>query len=414
MLISNNFSPHPDAMKNQKFFRNIQTDSVMDTVSLREIQSEITKLKNKLTPKIINYLAILSVLSFPISLYRTVETEWFELTTLLHYSVFFLAGVLFLSRHHVDHKVVIYYLVYSGLIFSSTEFLAFGFMGIGELSAAFTVMVSFFYLDKRITILVTIIASSFYFISMNNFVIQQQALPVPAADFLKSPVNWLAIYFNAAVFFFFIGICTECVHKKMINLGKALREKSIKIEEQNKRIEYLANHDQLTGLPSHRIVGDKLQQAMDAAKQNGHRSALLFLDLDGFKAVNDTHGHEAGDVLLKKIASRIKHTVSDGDNACRIGGDEFLIIISQITNEDCLKKICTDLIDSIAKPVHFKDTSLTVGASIGAAVYPTCANNAKDLRAKADELMYQVKRSGKNNYRIARIATSSQPQLICS
>ena len=198
----------------------------------------------------------------------------------------------------------------------------------------------------------------------------------------------------------------------MIGLGNALREKSLKIEEQNKKIEYLANHDQLTGLPSLRLAGDQLQQAMDEAQKYGHKVALLFMDLDGFKMINDTLGHEAGDELLITVADRIRSTISVQDSACRVGGDEFLIIIHTVHAEGSLKKICADLIEAISAPVRYQETSVTVGASIGAAIYPTCADNANDLRAKADKLMYQVKKSGKNNYKIGSQAALSKAQVV--
>lgn len=398
-------------MKNRFFLQGVLSNGVMDSVSLQEIQSQLNTLKNKLTPTVINYIIVLAVLSLPISLYRTVETDWHGVSTVLHCSIFVFAVALYLWRYHVDHKVVIFYLLYAGLVFTSTEFLAFGIMGIGELSAAFTVMLSLFYLDRRITILVALIASAFYFIAMNDYVLQQQAYILPAEDILRSPVNWIAIYFNACVFVFFIGICTECVHKKMIGLGNALREKSLKIEEQNKKIEYLANHDQLTGLPSLRLAGDQLQQAMDEAQECGHKAALLFMDLDGFKKINDTLGHEAGDELLKTVADRVRDTLSEHDSACRVGGDEFLIIIHTVHSEESLKKTCADLIEAISAPVRYQETFVTVGASIGAAVYPICADNTNDLRAKADKLMYQVKKSGKNNYKLGSQAAVCESQV---
>jgi len=163
----------------------------------------------------------------------------------------------------------------------------------------------------------------------------------------------------------------------------------------------LANTDSLTGLPTNRVATDRLNMAINIAKRDKSRVALLYLDLDGFKAVNDTLGHDAGDEVLKTVSTRILSAVRCSDTACRIGGDEFLIILPSIKTLSCIEDTCTRLIDIVGEKVHYNNQDLIVGVSIGVALFPDHANDITSLRIKADETMYIVKQEGKNNFKIA-------------
>ncbi len=175
----------------------------------------------------------------------------------------------------------------------------------------------------------------------------------------------------------------------------------LELKNLRSRIEHLANHDTLTDLPTLRLASDRLDVAINHAKRGGEKVALLFLDLDGFKQVNDTHGHEAGDAILQSVAQRILHVIRSSDTGCRIGGDEFLVILGGLTDDRPAKEVCRRLIESIGEKVIYKDTELTVGVSIGAALYPDHASDSTSLRRRADDVMYKVKNSGKNNYLFA-------------
>jgi len=133
-----------------------------------------------------------------------------------------------------------------------------------------------------------------------------------------------------------------------------------------------------------RIVDKRIKETLKHAEQNKHQFALLFLDLDGFKFINDAYGHDAGDEVLKQVAKRVSSAIRSSDTAFRLGGE----------------KLCERLIHNISAPLSYKGIGLNVGVSIGAALYPSSANNASNLRFRADELMYQVKKTGKNNFLI--------------
>jgi diguanylate cyclase (GGDEF)-like protein/PAS domain S-box-containing protein len=168
------------------------------------------------------------------------------------------------------------------------------------------------------------------------------------------------------------------------------------------KIRHLANHDELTGLPTLRLGKDRLLSAIALARRNKSSVALLFLDLDGFKAVNDGMGHKAGDQVLKEVAKRLTHSIRDTDTVARIGGDEFVIILTQVGDNTAPAKIAKKVIDALAMCIEIDDQDVYIGTSIGIALYPIHGETSDELIKKADEAMYMVKHKGKNNYAIAR------------
>jgi diguanylate cyclase (GGDEF)-like protein len=137
------------------------------------------------------------------------------------------------------------------------------------------------------------------------------------------------------------------------------------------------------------------------APQSSKKVALLFFDIDGFKAVNDEYGHDAGDLILIKIAERILPLISENDTAARIGGDEIVVVLSEITNKESARVIAQTLIDEVAKPYSYLDQNIYITASVGISLFPDNATNAKMLRKKADAAMYTVKKADKNGIAFA-------------
>jgi len=154
-------------------------------------------------------------------------------------------------------------------------------------------------------------------------------------------------------------------------------------------------------LPNLRVAIDRISWALKLAKRNEALVAIMFIDLDGFKRVNDNHGHDAGDNVLKKIANRLISCVRESDTVARIGGDEFVIVLTEIHTADNAAVIADKVIQAISQPITFKGLQLKVGASIGIALYPTNGNDPEHLLKKADIAMYVIKNSGKNGYSFA-------------
>jgi len=170
-------------------------------------------------------------------------------------------------------------------------------------------------------------------------------------------------------------------------------------KEQQQQLEHIAHYDALTGLPNRVLLADRLYQAMSQVQRRKQHLAVIFLDLDGFKAVNDTHGHEVGDQLLTTIANRMKLTLRDGDTIARIGGDEFVAVLIDLPNSESSLPMLTRLLDAAAQPEHISEQILQVSASLGVTFYPQSDTiEADQLLRQADQAMYQAKLAGKNQY----------------
>ena len=169
-------------------------------------------------------------------------------------------------------------------------------------------------------------------------------------------------------------------------------------KRQLEQIEFLAHHDALTSLPNRHLFDDRLQQALIVNARRKSRMALMFIDLDKFKSINDTLGHEAGDIVLKAVAARLLERVRASDTVARVGGDEFVVILDDVGADDNAAQIAQGIIDVLTEPVQAGGEECTVGASIGISMFPEDADTASGLLACADETMYRVKAAGRNNY----------------
>jgi len=167
------------------------------------------------------------------------------------------------------------------------------------------------------------------------------------------------------------------------------------IEEQ---IRHLATHDVLTDLPTMRLAKDRLKMAISLAKRNKTMMAVMFIDLDGFKEVNDTLGHDAGDYVLKQVADRLLSCVRSSDTVARVGGDEFLIIANGIHVPQNAEQIAKKLINNVSQPINFNGGQAVVGASIGIALCPNDGQDMDQLIKLADDAMYKIKKTGKNGF----------------
>ena len=165
------------------------------------------------------------------------------------------------------------------------------------------------------------------------------------------------------------------------------------------RIEQLAHYDALTHLPNRSLFYDRLEQAMVTAKRGKRSLALLFIDLDGFKQVNDMHGHHVGDLLLVKVAERLRLCIRESDTLARLGGDEFTIILNDTHAKEDVARLAIKVVESIAQPFDLEGQWVHVGASIGIARYPDDAPSKGTLLIVADKAMYAAKAAGKGIYR---------------
>jgi diguanylate cyclase (GGDEF)-like protein/PAS domain S-box-containing protein len=172
--------------------------------------------------------------------------------------------------------------------------------------------------------------------------------------------------------------------------------------EAEEEIRHLAYHDELTGLPTVLIGKDRLLNAIALARRSKKNVAVLFLDLDGFKEVNDNMGHKAGDHVLVEVSARMTRNVRETDTVVRIGGDEFIIILTALDDESIAAKMAEKIIDAISIPIDIDGQQVKISTSIGIALYPDHGELPDELINKADKAMYAVKHDGKNNYLVAQ------------
>ncbi len=179
----------------------------------------------------------------------------------------------------------------------------------------------------------------------------------------------------------------------LIYIGKDIRQR----KHLERRIIHLVTHDPLTGLPNRVLFSHRFEQAQARADRHQQKVAMMFLDLDKFKHINDTLGHEWGDVVLKTVADRLDKFFRKQDVIARFGGDEFIILLEDISCPDHAITTANNLVDCLNKPIRVADQSYHPNASIGLALYPDDGENISDLLKNADTAMYEAKKKGGNN-----------------
>lgn len=180
--------------------------------------------------------------------------------------------------------------------------------------------------------------------------------------------------------------------------AKARHELTSKLIDTHKRLKYLAENDPMTGLSNRYYFEEHLRGAIQRAQRLNFQLGLIYLDIDNFKLINDSQGHDSGDQLLQQIAQRLLTVVREGDVVCRLGGDEFAIVVHDLDTETSVGSLAQRVLESIREPIPLNNTEHFVTCSIGIATYPRCATNAEDMQKRADLALYQVKREGRNGF----------------
>ena len=204
----------------------------------------------------------------------------------------------------------------------------------------------------------------------------------------EGQVRWLAARGN-------IAYDANGAPARVIGVSQDVTER----KRQEEEVRYLAYHDTLTGLPNRRLLDDRLRQAVFAAQRRDARLAVIAIDLDHFKTVNDSLGHKAGDAVLREIANRLMGCVRKADTLARQGGDEFVIVIPDLALESDCSVVAEKILRTLIPEIRVDGRSFTIGASIGISLFPADAGDGETLLRNADVAMYRAKELGRNNYR---------------
>ncbi|MCM3171836.1 sensor domain-containing diguanylate cyclase [Paenibacillus sp. MER 99-2] len=185
---------------------------------------------------------------------------------------------------------------------------------------------------------------------------------------------------------------------KLKNLIKELDVEYNKVKISEKISKHLSMHDSLTGLPNRRAFNERLIWAINHAEPSEGRFAVLFVDTDGFKQINDTYGHEVGDQVLVETAKRLKENIRSTDSVARLSGDEFSIILNQLNDDHDAEVVCEKLGAAFSVPIEVPGYSINLSLSIGISIYPRHADEPAELLRYADQAMYRIKKNGKSGY----------------
>jgi len=188
------------------------------------------------------------------------------------------------------------------------------------------------------------------------------------------------------------------VQQALDALERKVAERTAELEDAKARAQHLAGHDALTGLPNRRVLEDRLSQALALSYRNRQQTAVMFIDLDRFKTINDSLGHSVGDALLREVAQRLVKQLRVGDSICRIGGDEFVVVLPEVKRSSDVASVAQKVIDQLSNPVLIEERELVVTPSIGISVFPDDGRDAETLIRNADAAMYHAKEMGRANY----------------
>lgn len=190
----------------------------------------------------------------------------------------------------------------------------------------------------------------------------------------------------------------DAAEVQLVNLATHIARIAIEHKRAEERIHYMADHDALTGLATRNVLRDRMQQAIAQAHRNQCMAAMLFIDLDNFKPINDSFGHLIGDQLLKEAADRLTHCLREGDSVARIGGDEFVIGLPALTEAGAAARAGAKVLATLAQPFTINDHELHISGSVGISLYPADGSDVDSLMRSADSAMYHAKEQGRNNY----------------
>lgn len=377
-----------------------------DSASTETASSRMLQIRAALVDRLWAGLAIVAFIGVPASCLRSIDTGWLPLYT-FHIILGLLVVAIYALRARLPFvaKSALLLLVFWTIGIVGLVRMAFLGVGFGWLAMSSLLTATIY--SVRAGIITAIAALVVIALAGVGFTSGLLTTTVDPTKYVTSPYAWTAVTLV-------VSVTTLVVFLAIAGFQRTTQDLLVEVEKQRDQIAHLAIHDQLTGLPSSDLADDRLQVALHAARRARKKVALLFIDLDGFKALNDTAGHAAGDHALKAVAERLKIAIRAEDTAARIGGDEFMVILGRIQDDRTVARIAERILDALSKPIDGSGGGFSVGASIGIGLFPDHADDPQTLRRLADAAMYVAKRTGKNRYAFADTSASLIPRVAAA
>ncbi len=357
------------------------------------IENRMNRIRADLVERIWHGIAIIAIVGVPASVLRSASTGWLPM-----YSAHIGIGAAVLLAWSLRRRLPLQLRVALVMLM----FWAVGLIGLftlGLLGAGLwwlvmsSLLMSTLY-TPRAGVMTVLAALPFLILAGTGFVEGWLVLPFDANAYIRQPASWITFLVATSLMPIIVFLAVAGLQRTTLSL---LDE----VEQQRDHIAYLATHDALTGLPTMRLGEDRLDKALRASRRSGHRLAVLFADLDGFKAVNDSHGHDVGDQVLVTVAQRFQDVLRASDTVARKGGDEFIVVLEDISDAAAALEVAEKMIAMVSFPVRIRGLELKVGASIGIALSPDHGTDAATLLDAADHAMYAAKHAGRNCARMA-------------
>ncbi len=358
------------------------------------LEKSLQTLRLSLIDQLITGIFVVAIVGTPMSVSRSLSTGWMPLYT-FHVALALAVVGVFLARRRLSDSFKIAVVLGSFWTVGVVGLFTLGLVGAGYWwLVVSSLLVSLLY-SVRAGVLMAAVVLVLIIIAAMGFIQGWLTLPLDANTYIRSPTAWITLAIATSLMPLMIFRAIAALHATTIGLLR-------KLDEQRQAIALLATHDELTGVPTMTLAMDRLTQAVLSHRRDGEKVAVFFIDLDGFKSVNDAHGHAAGDHALRTTVQRLQAVMRAEDTLARIGGDEFLAIHSGIPGALNAIAIARKLVACLTEPMTFEGQSITVGASIGIALSPDHGTHANELIRAADAAMYDAKRAGRNGVELAK------------
>ena len=367
-------------------------------MGLPEQQPIVRQMREQLVDGILAGAALMALVGVPISVTRSLSTGWLSIYS-IHITIGLLVIAFYTARKRLppNLKIAVVVLIFWAVGVAGTVTLGMLGGGMWWLTMSTFVIIVFSSLRNGLIAMLAVVAT--IMLIAHGYARGYLTLDFDPQTYISTYSAWTSLLISAVML-------PLIVFAAFSRYQDALTRAIVQVEQQRTANERLACYDALTGLARANVFDQHLEQILAGLHRRNDKHAILFIDLDGFKAINDQHGHEVGDKVLCTVAERMLALTRHEDTIARKGGDEFVAIFCGVPGVDMALEIGQKLLAEIAKPIVVGDLSVCVGSSIGIAIAPDHSRDPQELLRLADKAMYQAKRDGKYQVRVARYPSS--------